>query len=176
MQPLCSTAFQLLHHYYGLLRPCASHWYSFPSEGNSFGFLPSHRSDRFPRSPQKPETGSRHLHTGHRPVRKQVAPGLVPSQQRCSVLMSVELLFDASSVVHLRSSSCFTPDVFNDAFSSTLTTRALYPSSSTWFGTRSCNPIPRGQTLISCRASPCGVRGTPLSQQFPFRLMLGIIP
>jgi hypothetical protein len=30
--------------------------------------------------------------------------------------MSVELLFDASSAVHLRSSSCFTPDVFNDAF------------------------------------------------------------
>jgi len=174
-QPLCSTIFQPLHRYYGLLRPCASHRYSFPSEGGSFGFLPCHRGDRFPRSLQKPETGSRRLHTGHRPARKQVPSGPIPSQQRCSVLMSVELLFDASSAVHLRSSSCLTPDVFHDAFSSTLTTGALYPSSSTWFGTRPCNPIPRGQSLISCRASPRGVRGTPLSQQSPFLLMLAII-
>lgn len=77
--------------------------------------------------------------------------------------MSVELLFDASSVVYLRSSFCFTPDAFYDAFSPTLTTKALYLSSSTWFGTRYCNPIPRGQTLISYRTSPFGVRGTPLS-------------
>ena len=104
-QPLCSTTFQPLHRYYELLRPCATHWYSSPSEGHSFGFLPSHRGDRFPRSPREPEMGSRCLHAGHRPVRKQVTPGLVPSQQRCSVLMSGVLLFDASSAVHLRSSS-----------------------------------------------------------------------
>ena len=104
-QPLCSTTFQPLHRYYELLRPCATHPYSSPSEGHSFGFLPSHRGDRFPRSPREPEMGSRCLHAGHRPVRKQVTPGLVPSQHRCSVLMSGVFLFDASSAVHLRSSS-----------------------------------------------------------------------
>ena len=98
--------------------------------------------------------GSRDLYTGHHPARKQVSSGFVPSQQRYSVLMSVGLLFDASSAVHLRSSSHLTLDTLSGAFSSMLTTMALYHSSSTQFGIRSCNPIPRGQTLIFRGAPP----------------------
>ena len=60
---------------------------------------------------------SRRLHAGHHPARKQVSSELVPSQQRCSVLMSVELLFDASSAVHSRSSSHLTLDASLDAVS-----------------------------------------------------------
>lgn len=153
-QPLCCTTFQSLQRYYGLLRPCASHRYSSPSEGYSFGFLPCHRGDRFPRSPQEPEMGSRCLHAGHHPARKQVPSGFVPSQQRHSVLMPLVCLFDASSAVHSRSSSHPALDASRGVFSSTLTTIALDHGSSTQFGTRSCNPIPRGQTLISCGAPP----------------------
>lgn len=40
-------------------------------------FLPSHRNDRFPRSTQKPESGSRHLYAGCRPSSKQVTLGLI---------------------------------------------------------------------------------------------------
>ena len=38
------------------------------------------------------------------------------------------------------------------AFSSTLTTVALYDSSSRWFETHSCKPVSRGHPLISCAA------------------------
>ena len=38
------------------------------------------------------------------------------------------------------------------AFSSTLTTIALYDSSSRWFETHSCKPVSRGHPLISCAA------------------------
>jgi len=47
--------------------------------------------------------------------------------------MSHDFSFDASSVVRLRSSHCFIPDAFDDAFSLTLTTPALYRSSLGWF-------------------------------------------
>src|SRR6516162_5339261 len=41
---------QLSGTHYGLLRPCAPHRYSHPHRVHLFGFLPWHRSDRFPRS------------------------------------------------------------------------------------------------------------------------------
>src|ERR1700727_772252 len=40
----------LLSAHYGVLRPCAPHRYSPPHRVHLFGFLPSHRGDRFPRS------------------------------------------------------------------------------------------------------------------------------
>src|SRR5665647_3819211 len=40
-------------------------------------FLPYHRNDRFPRSPQEPESGSRYLYVGCRPSSKQVSLELV---------------------------------------------------------------------------------------------------
>src|SRR5674536_12044 len=40
-------------------------------------FLPYHRDDRFPRSTQKPGSGSRYLYAGCRPSSKQVSLGLI---------------------------------------------------------------------------------------------------
>jgi hypothetical protein len=45
--------------------------------GPPLGFLPYHRNDRFPRSPQEPDSGSRHFYAGRRPGSKQVSPGLI---------------------------------------------------------------------------------------------------
>src|SRR6202163_1533923 len=51
-----------------------------------------------------------------------------------------------SSVVPLRSSSCQSPDlVLSRPFPSVLTTRAFVHSRRRWFGTCSCQPVPRGQ-------------------------------
>src|ERR1039457_6594019 len=53
--------------------------------------------------------------------------------------------FDTSSVVSLRSSSCQSPDlVLPRPFPSVLTTRAFDHSRRRWFGTCSCQPVPRG--------------------------------
>src|ERR1035437_2840620 len=53
--------------------------------------------------------------------------------------------FDTSSVVPLRSSSCQSPDqVLSRPFPSALTTMALDHSRRRWFGTCSCQPVPRG--------------------------------
>jgi len=52
--------------------------------------------------------------------------------------MSPDFSFDASSVVRLRSSHCFTHDVSCDAFSLTLTTPALYRSSLGLFKASPC--------------------------------------
>src|ERR1035437_4632341 len=54
--------------------------------------------------------------------------------------------FDTSSVVPLRSSSCQSPDlVLPRPFPSVLTTRAFDHSRRRWFGTCSCQPVPRGR-------------------------------
>src|SRR6516225_10330125 len=53
--------------------------------------------------------------------------------------------FDTSSVVPLRSSSCQSPDlVLPRPFPSALTTMAFDHSRRRWFGTCSCQPVPRG--------------------------------
>src|ERR1700686_2854651 len=53
--------------------------------------------------------------------------------------------FDMSSVVPLRSSSCQSPDlVLSRPFPSVLTTVAFDRSRRRWFGTCSCQPVPRG--------------------------------
>src|SRR6266849_6729964 len=50
-----------------------------------------------------------------------------------------------SSVVPLRSSSCQSPDlVLSRPFPSVLTTLAFDHSRRRWFGTCSCQPVPRG--------------------------------
>ena len=45
--------------------------------GPPLGVLPSHRSDRFPRSTQEPEPRSRRLNAGRHPGHKQALPGLI---------------------------------------------------------------------------------------------------
>ncbi|WP_192900948.1 hypothetical protein [Photorhabdus luminescens] len=47
--------------------------------GPPLAFLPSHRGDRFPRSPQEPESTSRRLYAGCRAGSKQVAPCAYPT-------------------------------------------------------------------------------------------------
>ena len=56
--------------------------------GPPLGFLPWHRNDRFRRSTQKPETGSRHLYAGRRSGSKQVSPELIPEYHKPPVLTS----------------------------------------------------------------------------------------
>jgi hypothetical protein len=75
----------LLSAHYGLLRPCAPLRYSHPYGDRPLGFLPSHRGDRFPRSAQKPDAGSRRLHAGCHPDNNQgtlrTRPGLTTSSR-----------------------------------------------------------------------------------------------
>jgi hypothetical protein len=52
--PFAPAPLQDLHHYYGLLRPCAPHRYSRPRGFGRLRLLPLHRCDRFSRSIQEP--------------------------------------------------------------------------------------------------------------------------
>src|SRR5262249_60626850 len=59
---------------------------------------------------------------------------------------SSKVLFDTSSVVPLRSSSCLLPDPVNSRpFPSAFTTLLFEQSRRRWFGTYSCKPVPRGR-------------------------------
>ena len=66
--------------------------------GPPLEFLPYHRNDRFPRSTQEPESGSRYLYAGCRPSSKQVTLGLILEFGKPPVLTS------SNSFRHLRSS------------------------------------------------------------------------
>lgn len=144
MQPLRSSPVRNLHHYYGLLRPCAPHRYSHAYGGYPLAFLPWHRGDRFPRSTQKPESSSRRLNAGRRLGSKQVPPRLIPGQRLSPVLTSslrFRHVIERFTFVRLLDpylTGC-------PAFSSTLTTRALYQCSLRWFEACSCKPAPRGR-------------------------------
>src|SRR5450830_192268 len=52
--PFAPAPLQDLHHYYGLLRPCAPHRYSRPRGFGRLRLLSLHRSNRFSRSVQEP--------------------------------------------------------------------------------------------------------------------------
>ena len=69
-------------------------------------------------------------------------PGLTPSMHFSTRLQRFARARLLAS--HLTGSS--------PAFSSTLTTIALYDSSLRWFETHSCKPVSRGHALISCAA------------------------
>ncbi len=77
--PFGPAPLQHLQPYYGLFCPCAPHWYSRSCEDRPLGPLPLHRSDRFPRSMQEPDPGSRRLRAGCRLSR---ASGLRSSLSR----------------------------------------------------------------------------------------------
>jgi hypothetical protein len=105
--------------------------------------LPWHRSDRFPGSPFEPGSDSRHLNAGRRAGSKRISPALIPGQR----------LLPGFDVVHTLSTlhRWFTRVRLSDphltrsrrAFSLTLTTRALNPSRSRWFGACLRRPAPR---------------------------------
>jgi hypothetical protein len=112
--------------------------------GPPLGLLPSHRGDRFPGSMFEPESDSRHLHAGRHAGSKRISPALIPEQR----------LNPGFDVVHMLSTRrrWFTCVRLSDphltqsrrAFSLTLTTRALDPSRSRWFGACLRRPAPRG--------------------------------
>src|SRR4051812_2791720 len=105
--------------------------------------LPSHRGDRFPGSPFEPGSDSRHLNAGRHAGSKRISPALIPEQR----------LNPGFDVVHTLSTlhRWFTRVRLSDphltqsrrAFSLTLTTGALDPSRSRWFGACLRRPAPR---------------------------------
>ena len=112
--------------------------------GLPLGFLPYHRSDRFPRSTQEPDSRSRHLYAGRRPGSKQDSPELILGYKQPPVLTSPysfstphQWFACARLLDPYLTSSC-------EAFSLTLTTLALYQRSLRWFETCTCKPTPRG--------------------------------
>ena len=135
--PFGPPPLQRLQTYYGLFCPCAPHRYSGPCEGCPLDPLPSHRSDRFPRSMQEPDPGSRRLRAGCRMSR---ASGLRSAYPGTTTIPGSDTIHTISAF-HRRFASARLPGPHltgsGPAFSATLTTIALYDSSSRWFGTRS---------------------------------------
>ena len=64
-----------------------------------------------------PVIASRHLYAGYHGSSNQVSLPLGPEQRRDSGFDIVYSAFDASSMVHFRSSLYYIPDIFNNAFS-----------------------------------------------------------
>ena len=111
--------------------------------GPPLEFLPYHRDDRFPRSAQEPNLGSRHLYAGRRPGSMQVSPELILECSKPPVLTSsIRFRHLISGSLSLVSLNLTCHDLCHD-FSLTLTTMALYHSSLRWFGACSCKPTPR---------------------------------
>src|SRR5512135_2697749 len=112
--------------------------------GPPLGLLPSHRGDRFPGSMFEPGADSRHLHAERHAGSKRISPALIPEQR----------LNPGFDVIHTLSTRrrWFTCVRLSDphltqsrrAFSLTLTTGALDPSRSRWFGACLRRPAPRG--------------------------------
>jgi hypothetical protein len=111
-----------------------------PSQLRPIGLV----AQRFPRSPKKPRTASRHLHTGHHPASRQAPAGFIPDHRTRPGFDVIHCCFDASAVVRLRSSHDSPHDASFDAFSLTLTTSALDQSRSGLFEVSPCRAAPEG--------------------------------
>gem|GEM_PF-6931704 len=81
-----------------------------PSRFLPLGVLPSHRGDRFSRSVQQPESGSRHLYAGRRLRSNQVSHAGLSRDSLQAPVSTPLLALDTSSVVHSRSPSRPIPD------------------------------------------------------------------
>ena len=127
--------------------------------GLPLGLLPWHRGDRFPGSMFEPGSDSRHLHAGRHAGGQRISPALIPGQ-RLDPGFDVVLMLSTRhrwfpcgrlSDPHLTRS--------RRAFSLTLTTGALDPSRSRWFGACLRRPAPRGRpssrTHIAWRTAVC---------------------
>ena len=122
-----------------------------------FEFLPYHRNDRFPRSTQEPDSGSRHLYAGCHPSSKQVPLGLILVSRKLPVLTSSDFI----STPHRWFACARLPEPYltqssAGPFPTTLTTKALDLCSLRWFETYSCKSVPRG--LPSSLVQPRGAR------------------
>src|SRR5215469_15834844 len=101
-----------------------------------------------PASNLHPNSLHRLIRYGWTEVDEELSPGIA---EACPALTTPPRFrhrpyaFDMSSVVPLRSSSCQSPDlVLPRPFPSVLTTMAFDHSRRRWFGTCSCQPVPRG--------------------------------
>ena len=144
--------------------------------GLPLGLLPWHRGDRFPGSMFEPGSDSRHLYAGRHAGGQRISPALIPGQ-RLDPGFDVVLMLSTRhrwfpcgrlSDPHLTRS--------RRAFSLTLTTGALNPSRSRWFGACLRRPAPRGlpssRTYIAWRTiirivDDVGVEPLFVPQDFP---------
>ena len=143
--PLRSTGITPLPRYYEAVRPWLTRWYFRPHGASACAFS-LNTAGRFSSSVPEPGIESRHLYTGHHMASKQVSAMPFPGEEgplrfRCHLLIR----FDASSVVHLRSSLYSTHDVISSRLlTMTFTTAAFDRSSSWWFEASSYKAAPKG--------------------------------
>ena len=116
-----------------------------------------------------PVIGSRHLYAGCHGSSNQVSFPFVPEQGQDSGFDIIYSAFDASSMVHFRSSLYYIPDIFNDAFSFI----ASHQISLTWRHKGGLKPTPERRLrgayphhLNSIKALLCFVRDTLASADF----------
>ena len=110
--------------------------------GPPLGFLPWHRNDRFPRSPRKPRSCSRHLYACRRSDSKQAPPNLSWDRKRSQFWRHLKFSTPHQWFIVIRLHDPYLARSCR-AFSLTLTTMALYHSSLRWFEACSCKPTPR---------------------------------
>lgn len=79
--------------------------------------FPYHRNDTFSRSIKMPVVGSRYLYAGCHGSSNQVSLPFIPRQGQDLGFDIIYSAFDASSIVHSRSSLYYAPDIFKNAFS-----------------------------------------------------------
>jgi len=129
--PLRSPGITPVPRYYETVRP-AQRISTFGLAGLPLSFSLS-TAGRFSSSVPEPGTESRHLYTGHHMASKQVSAMPFPREEgplrfRCHLLIR----FDASSVVHLRSSLYPTHDVISSRLLTMTFTTAAFDRSSSW--------------------------------------------
>ncbi len=143
--PLRSPDITPVPHYYETVRPCSTDQYFRPRGASACAFSLS-TAGRFSSSVPEPGIESRHLYTGHHMASKQVSAMPFPREEgplrfRCHLLIR----FDASSVVHLRSSLYSTHDVISSRLSTMTFTTAAFDRSSSWlFEACSYKPASKG--------------------------------
>src|SRR5580698_710025 len=108
--PFGPAPFRSLQPYYGLLRPCASHWYSGSRGALPLERLPLHRGDRFPRSAREPDPDSRRLQAGCHMGRLLGSAHTDPGATTPPRFRHRRYDFGMSSAVRLRSSLRISPD------------------------------------------------------------------
>jgi len=108
--PFGPAPLQRLPPYYQLFCPCASHRYSKPDGVRPLDSLPSHRSDRFPRSVKEPAPDSRRLRAGRHKGRTSGLRPYCPRGDHHPRFRRRLYYFGSSSTVRFRSSLWTLPD------------------------------------------------------------------
>ena len=143
--PFGPVPLQNLQPYYGHLCPCAPHRYS-----GSCGVHHLSGSLRIGTTGSHvPHRSLIHVHAAYMPdasrVLGRLAPTFIPGYHTLPSFGAVFVISTRRRSVHFRSSPWISRDaVVATPFHSTLTTKALYPSSLSSFGAHSCKPAPGG--------------------------------